>query len=59
MKIDEACIEHNVCKIAEEESGWIIDCNISETDKIEALLSLARIHGACVLAKQLKEVLES
>ena len=58
VKIDEECINHNVCKIAEEESAWIIETTFDEMDKIEALMSLAKIRGACMLANRLKEVLE-
>ena len=58
MKIDEACIEHNVCYIAQAESSWIIDCSIDDEIKMQALLSLAKISGACEMADRLKEVLK-
>ena len=58
MKIDEECINYNIVQIAEEESAWIIESNFEDIDKLEALMSLAKIRGACMLATRLMEALK-
>ena len=57
MKIDEACINHNVALLTEELTACIYECDKDE--QVYNLLTLAEIKGVIDLADRLKEVLKA
>lgn len=60
MKIDAACIDHNVVRIILELTDSIFDCSDANGDMDHIrIATLGEIKGVCEFAKVMKEVLES
>lgn len=55
MKVDEATINHNITRIADENTKWIPDAD--KKDVLLMMESLAEIRGAVRLGNMLKEAL--
>ncbi len=58
MKIDEACIDHNVVRIISDLTDSIYECSDSNADMDHIrIATLGEIHGICKFARVMKEVL--
>jgi len=59
MKIDEACIDHNVARLTDEMLSELYDwCGKSDNEENMWLVSMGEIRGMMQLANALKEVLK-
>ena len=60
MKIDDACINHNVVLLVDEMTGSLYEF-VDETDNDDhvRIATLGAIRGVCDLAHALKEVLKA
>ena len=60
MKIDEACINHNVVRMVDEMISELYDfVNDDEDTDHMRIATLGEIRGICDLANALKEVLKT
>ena len=59
MKIDEACINHNVALVVDEITKMFYDIlNDNSQDNLYRVECLGEVRGALLLAEKLKEVLK-
>ena len=59
MKIDEACINHNVVRLVDEMTSSIYEfADQTDNEDHARIATLATIRGICDLANALKEVLK-
>jgi hypothetical protein len=60
MKIDEACINHNVARLVDEMTSALYDIVDDDEDMDHIrIATLGEIRGICQLANALKEVLKT
>lgn len=60
MKIDEACINHNVVRLVDEMTSALYEfSDATDIDDHARIATLGEIRGVCDLAKALKEVLKA
>lgn len=60
MKIDEACINHNVVRLVDEMTSSMYEfAEQTDTDDHVRIATLGAIRGVCDLANALKEVLKT
>lgn len=59
MKIDEACINHNVVRLVDEMTATLYEyADANDQEDHERIATLGGIRGICDLANALKEVLK-
>lgn len=59
MKIDEACINHNVVRLVDEITGSFYEfADAVDNDDHLRIATIGEIRGICDLASALKEVLK-